>query len=714
MSRDTKTRTDTFIKKDDDLRESERRFRIVADFTWDWEFWMSPHRSFLYVSPSCKRISGYAADEFMESETLFLKIVHPDDYENTQREIKEALQQLIQINYDFRIICKDTSVRWVSLAYQPVTGDNGEFLGVRGSIRDVTDRKRLEEEARLLLAFTVDIFRTDDFQTALFTVLSKVCDVTGWILGEVWIPRPDGTCLECSPVWYSRLKSMEKFRRLSEIFTFFPGSGLPGRAWATKKAVWIKDVTQDINFPRAPLARECGIKTGIAIPILSGEEVVAVMEFFLSEPCDEDKSKIVVISAIASQLGMIIQRKRMEDDLKKALVQNRQIIASISSILIYVDENTRIVKWNKTAEDVFGIAAADAEGTRFSGCGIKWKDVGVVKNILDCQYAGQPVRIDEVRFVYPDGKNGFLGLIISPIITDARIRAGLLIVGSDITKRKLLESQLVQAQKLESIGQLAAGIAHEINTPTQYIGDNTRFLQGAFGDMCTLFKKYNELLVACMNGNKTEGIAREAADIQNKYDIEYLLEEIPKAIFQSLDGIERVAGIVRAMKDFSHPGTDRKTAIDINKAIESTITIARNEWKYVADMKTDFDTSLPLVPCLPGEFNQAILNIIINAAHAIADVTGGGIKGKGTIAVSSNRDGEWAEIRVEDTGTGIPDAVKTRIFDPFFTTKEVGRGTGQGLTIVRNIVVEKHGGTITFETETSRGTTFIIRLPIGS
>lgn len=278
-------------------------------------------------------------------------------------------------------------------------------------------------------------------------------------------------------------------------------------------------------------------------------------------------------------------------------------------------------------------------------------------------------------------------------------------------ERQEFELQLRQAQKLESIGQLAAGIAHEINTPTQYIGDNTRFLKEAFSGVVKILKLYEEAAKqADASGTKLE-IFREIARQSEELDIEFLIQEIPSALDQSLEGIERVTKIVRAMKDFSHPHSVEKTAIDINHAIESTIMVARNEWKYVAYMETELDRSLPAVPCLPGEFNQVILNLIVNAAHAIGDVVAG-TERKGTIRVKTVRNGEWAEIRVSDTGTGIPEAVQPRLFEPFFTTKEVGKGTGQGLPIARSVVVDKHGGTIHFETEMGKGSTFIVRLPI--
>jgi signal transduction histidine kinase len=275
-----------------------------------------------------------------------------------------------------------------------------------------------------------------------------------------------------------------------------------------------------------------------------------------------------------------------------------------------------------------------------------------------------------------------------------------------------MELQLRQSQKLESIGQLAAGIAHEINTPTQYIGDNARFLKDAFHDLSQVLASGSKLLAAVKNNAVSGELVSELEAAVQKADVDYLVGEIPRAIQQSLDGVERVSKIVSAMKEFSHPGGGEKAPVDLNRAIESTTTVARNEWKYVADLVLDLDASLPAVHCLPGEFNQVILNLIVNASHAIADVIGDGSKGKGTITIRTRRDGSWIEIRVSDTGSGIPEKARGRIFEPFFTTKPVGKGTGQGLAISRSVIVDKHGGTIAFETELGKGTTFIIRLPI--
>ena len=219
------------------------------------------------------------------------------------------------------------------------------------------------------------------------------------------------------------------------------------------------------------------------------------------------------------------------------------------------------------------------------------------------------------------------------------------------------------------------------------------------------------LLAAAKQGPVPERLAAEADAAVCKADLAYLKEEIPAAIRQSLEGIERVAGIVRAMKEFAHPGNGHKQYHDLNRAIQSTLTVSRNEWKYVADVVTDFAPNLPPVPCLAGDFNQVILNLVVNAAQAIAEVVGDGANGKGTIIVRTRLDGDWAEIRVEDTGSGIPENIRDKVFDQFFTTKDVGRGTGLGLSIAHAIVVQKHGGSIDFQTEEGKGTVFTIRLP---
>jgi two-component system, NtrC family, sensor kinase len=307
------------------------------------------------------------------------------------------------------------------------------------------------------------------------------------------------------------------------------------------------------------------------------------------------------------------------------------------------------------------------------------------------------------------------GRVIEVEISSHRIRydgyLAVLVVAQDVTVRTRLEMDLRQAQKLEAVGSLAAGIAHEINTPIQFLGDNTRFLQSAFTDLGKLLAKYQQLKQAAANGVAKADLADDVAQAEKAADLDFLKEEIPKALTQSRDGVTRVATIVRAMKEFAHTNRGEKTATDLNKALQSTLIVARNEIKYVADVETDFQ-ELPMVLCDGGDMNQVFLNLLVNAAHAIKD-RGEGNGQKGVIGVRTHRDNDHVVISISDSGCGIPENIRDKIFEPFFTTKEVGRGTGQGLAIARTIVVEKHGGSLSFDTEVGRGTTFQIRLPIG-
>jgi signal transduction histidine kinase len=276
-----------------------------------------------------------------------------------------------------------------------------------------------------------------------------------------------------------------------------------------------------------------------------------------------------------------------------------------------------------------------------------------------------------------------------------------------------LYALLAESRKIEAVGALAAGVAHEINTPTHYIGENLRFLLESFQNVEEVLNRYEQLKNAVPQGG--EPFADLIADLDNFYEqieIDYLREEIPSALEQSLEGNQRVADIVRAMKLFSHPGLDEMVPTYLNQGIMSTITVSRNEWKYVADLTTELDPHLPPVNCLPGEINQVILNIIVNAAHAIGEKFATNPEHKGEITVRTLHDEDCVEIHISDNGPGIPPAVQSRVFDHFFTTKEIGKGTGQGLAIAHSVIVEKHHGTITFETSPERGTTFIIRLPL--
>jgi len=274
-----------------------------------------------------------------------------------------------------------------------------------------------------------------------------------------------------------------------------------------------------------------------------------------------------------------------------------------------------------------------------------------------------------------------------------------------------VQLRLAQAEKLESIGELAAGIAHEINTPIQYVGDNTRFVQDACKDLNGVLENCQQLIAAMQDSGDIVNAAAKLSASMEHADVDYLISEIPAAIEQTLEGVDRVANIVRAMKEFAHPGASEMTPTNLSTAISNTVMVARNEWKYVAEVGTDFQEDLPLVPCLPGKINQVLLNMIVNAAHAIG-ATENANPTKGRINISTRLVDPHAEIRITDTGRGIAPENIDRIFTPFFTTKAAGKGTGQGLAIAHTVIVEKHNGSIDVQSNLGEGTTFIIRIPL--
>lgn len=332
---------------------------------------------------------------------------------------------------------------------------------------------------------------------------------------------------------------------------------------------------------------------------------------------------------------------------------------------------------------------------------------------------GLPLIDREEKETWPDGHVTWVSTTKMPLRDATGQIIGTFGISHDITKRKLAEqshgemqAQLQLAQKLESIGRLAAGVAHEINTPTQFIADNMRFLTEAFGKIEAVFAQYRALRTAAAESPGCAAAVQATHSIEQEVELEYYSKEIPGCLKQSLDGLARVARIVQSLKEFAHPNSPDLTPSDLNKAIETSIMVSRHEWKYVSEVVTDLSPDLPLVPCVVDEFNQVMLNLIVNAAHAIGDALKlrGGEKGK--ITVRTRLEGAWAVVEVEDTGTGIPDEIRKRVFEPFFTTKSVGKGTGQGLAIVQTVVAKHHHGTVELTSEVGCGSKFILRFPL--
>lgn len=657
------------------LQRSEALFRTIAENAGDLILIVDyPGMKTLYVSPAYQKILGYSVSELQDHNSL--AVVHPDDLPI----IHQATEDMVR---------KGTNAAIAELRYRH---KNGDWLYVEAhgcAVRNhCGDLERIVVISRIIDDRILAQQKLNDREERLQLLLDSTAE-------PIYGLDPHGNCTFCN-------------RAFLRTLGYLDASDLLG-----------KNMHRTIHHSRADGSNypetECrvfeafrtGCETHVDDEVVWRSDGTCLPVEYWSHPV---KHAGKIVGCVVTFVDITV-RKTAQDALRRAHEEAELFINSVPSILIGISRDSRVKRWNLAATKVFGLAKAEVVGKPLAGCGIQWgrSDIQVE---IGSWCAGQESRRVEALSFLVDGETRFLGLTLNWISAPEERIDELLIIGSDVTERETLGQQLRQAQKLEAIGQLAAGIAHEINTPTQYVGDNTRFLQESWPSFKELIAISREIRQEASLGPISSQLLQRFDALMQAADFEYLQTEIPRAIEQSLEGTQRVAKIVRAMKEFSHPGVEEKRSIDINKAIETTITVARNEWKYVAEVETRFDFDLPLVLCHAGEFNQVILNLLINAAQAIAQSLGDSSQEKGKIVVSTSHDEDWAEISISDTGAGIPEAVRSRVFEPFFTTKPVGKGTGQGLALAHTAIVRRHGGKIWFDSEVGKGTTFYIRMPL--
>ena len=636
--------------------ETEARFKELVSAIRE-VFWILEVSSgqILYVSPAYEEIWGRSCEALYNDSQDWLAAVDEEDRERIAQ--LYGAEHRVPFEATFRIRRPDAELRWIRHRGFPIFDANNNVVRTAGIAADIT-------EARLANQALVGT------QRLLASIVNSSHDA-------IFSESPDGAITTWNPAAEDIFgyTAQEATGKLVDVLV--PPEKEPEAEWIraqTRRGLVVREFTTVRRH-----------KDGCAIPVS-----------LTVSPIRGESGNIIGCSTIASNIS---DRRALEEKLSTVEAQLRVVLESTGEFVLVLDRDWRLTYINRLrtgelAADVIGTSLWDYEpqllGTRFEVEYRKAMDERVPRRFED-YFAALKV---------------WLSCMAYPTAT------GLLILAQDVTEKHKLDEQLRSAQKMESIGQLAAGVAHEINTPIQYVGDNTIFLKESWGKISgvlDLAKRMRNELATRQHQSPTS--AEFDARVQSA-DLDYLSAEIPKAIEQAIEGIGRVAKIVRAMKEFSHPGSEQKRAVNLNKAIEATVTIARNEWKYVADMELHFDPNLPLVPCLAGEINQVLLNLIVNAAQAIAEAQRAGAGIRGTIEITTLHDGDWVEVQIRDTGAGIPDNVRDKIFDPFFTTKPVGKGTGQGLTMAQTVVVKKHAGRIWFETERGRGTTFFVRLPL--
>jgi PAS domain S-box-containing protein len=402
------------------------------------------------------------------------------------------------------------------------------------------------------------------------------------------------------------------------------------------------------------------------------------------------------------------------DTLTGKLAEERDKFASIFRSaavgMVIADAEGRVLEVNPALQKMLGRPMDELVGRRAEDLVDKVDADVCLSTIRDLSLSHVVSHGGRWRLVHQNGEHVVVDAQTTAVL-DGQGRTKMIIsIVEDVTEKNRLEIELRHSQKLESVGRLAAGIAHEINTPIQFVGDNVSFLSGSFAQLLALCDMYRELCAKAALAPLSETDLARQKQQEEEADLDYIRSAVPKSIASTIDGVGRVARIVQSMKAFAHPDRGERSPADINTALQNTLTVATNELKYVAKVETALG-DIPSIPCYLSDLNQVFLNLLVNAAHAIGDAVGQSGQ-RGTITVRTYVEKGSLVVAISDTGTGIPPAVQSRIFEPFFTTKAVGKGTGQGLALARSVVVEQHGGSITFETAMGKGTTFFIRLPL--
>ncbi|MDR3628811.1 MAG: ATP-binding protein [Desulfocapsaceae bacterium] len=416
--------------------------------------------------------------------------------------------------------------------------------------------------------------------------------------------------------------------------------------------------------------------------------------------------------------AQIVERRieRLHEALTQVLFQNKMMLNWVNGAVITVDREGNVLTANETALHALNLSADDFIGrhchttmhhTTDDGGEYPWEFCPVFAAIED----GSSHHVDGDVFWKKDKSSFSADYIVSPIRDENNEISGATLIFRNLTEQRIQEAKRIHGMKLESIGELSAGIAHEINTPIQFIGSNVSFLKEAFDDLLELANRYGKLRDSVKGRQAFDDLLAQIAEQEEIVDLEYLQDEAPKAFEQTIHGVDRVTSLVLGLKGFAHvQDNEHKSSANLNEIIQNTLIVCTNAYKYVAELETELG-ELPLVKVFHGDIGQVILNLVVNAAHAIEDKKGTSSE-MGRITVRSFQEGDQAVITVSDTGCGIPPGIRERIFDPFYTTKAVGRGSGQGLTISRTIINDKHGGDLSFESTVGQGSTFTIRLPI--
>ena len=616
-----------------------------------------------YVNKSFSNITGYSFDEVINKNPKILASG------NTSTEEYKILWDTLLSGSSWRgeILNKKKNgeLFWEDLIISPIKDKNGKIINYLAIKEDITQRKKSDKETRLLAHSIASISEC----VSIIDENNKIIFVNEAFLSTYGYSKEDVIGKSISIV---RSGGTEGFIE-SEV-----RDGMADNS----QAGWTGEV---INKKM----------DGTTFPVLLSTSIVK-----------DDKGVPIALISVAID---ITKRKRTEEELLKLNLIQSLILENSSLGIAFV--RNRICEWvNIRVCEIMRVSLDEIIGAPTRDIYPSLEEYDEFDKNAYFALAHGEQSDNTIQLKRKDGTM-FWCRLIGKALVPSNPAEGSIWMLEDITDKMLNESRRAVSQKLESIGQLAAGIAHEINTPMQYIDNNNTFLQDSISSLHSYILALKQIVKSsCKDVNSH--IDKQIENLESQYELNYLLDEIPKAIEQTGTGILRITNIVKAMKDFAHPGTKEKSYYNINHGIEVTCTIAHNEWKYIAELELNLSDKLPMIYCLQDELNQVILNMIINATHSIEEKNGKNSPVKGKITIDTYQDNEFAVIKITDTGMGIKKEHQERIYDLFFTTKEVGKGTGQGLSISHDVITNKHNGTISLESEYGKGTTFTLKFPV--
>ena len=647
------------------LRSSETKYKRLAESIGEVFYALDKDLRYTYWNNASERLTGISAEDAI-GKSLF-ELFPELKGSRTVKLYREVLKTQRPKRFVNKYRANGKNLIFEINAYY-------SKFGISIIAKDITERRRAEEEIHLLQSITQAINEVQDFHSAIEIVLRQVCEATGWNYGDAWFRSKNGTVLEYSSAWYGSSVSLEGFRKLSERFTFPLGIGMPGRIWASKKAEWIQDISTSpvAIYPRARIAREVGFKACVGIPIIVNDQTLAVLTFYMFESGEEDKRLVGTISAIATQLGSIIQRKQAEEKIREqaTLLDNAQEAIGVRSL------EHRIIYWNKGAERLYGWTAEEVIGKNPVEFLFKGKEepsqVIEAKSIV----LEKGVWTGELHQITKDERD----MIVESHWTLIRDSEGkpksILVVNTDITEKKKFESQLLRAQRMEGIGTLAGGIAHDLNNVLTPIMLSLQMLDEKFKD------EQSQKLLTILERN-----------------------------------LQRGSNLIKQVMSFARGIEGERKPLQVAHIISEIEKVAKETFDKNIEIRTDLQRDLFTISGDATQLHQVIMNLCVNARDAMPD---GGVLEitASNFLVDENyvrmnteaKVGPYIIISVSDTGVGIPPKIIDRIFEPFFTTKEPGKGTGLGLSTSLGIV-KSHGGFINVNSEVGEGTIFKIYLP---